>query len=117
MVQLLVIVAALLFFIQVIYLTKVNKLADKQAFIWLVFAILGLVSAAILPSLNSLTIELGIAYPPALIILFAFLIVLSFLVYHTILLSKQEGKVKILIQEVAFLQKELQDFKDERQNK
>lgn len=112
MIQLLVIIAALLFFVQVIYLTTKNKLTDQQAFIWILFSLGGVVLAFALPWLNTISKEMGIAYPPALIILFAFLIVLTFSVYHTTLISKQDEKVKILIQEVAFLQKELSDLKE-----
>lgn len=117
MVQILVVVAALLFLIQVIFLTSKNKLNDQQAFIWLIFAILGVLSAFILPWFNTLSLELGILYAPSLIIMFAFLVVLSFLVYHTTVISIQEKKMKTLIQEMSFLQKEIRELHESEQLK
>ena len=117
MVQTIVIIAALLFMIQVLYLTAKNKLADQQAFIWLVFGIIGVLTAFILPWFNKLSDELGIVYPPSLIIMVAFLVVLSFLVYHTIVISNQEKKIKTLVQEVAFLQKEMRELQERENSK
>ena len=117
MVQTLVVVAALLFLFQVIFLTSKNKLTDQQAFIWLVFAIGGVFAAFILPWSNAFSLELGILYAPSLIIMLAFLVVLSFLVYHTTVISKQEKKMKTLIQEISFLQKEIRELQESEQLK
>ena len=117
MVQTLVVVAALLFLLQVIFLTSKNKLTDQQAFIWLIFAIGGVFAAFILPWFNTFSLELGILYAPSLIIMLAFLVVLSFLVYHTTVISKQEKKMKTLIQEISFLQKEIRELQESEQLK
>lgn len=109
-VQIITIIAALLFFFQVIYNTSKNKLQDQQAFIWLIFAISGLILAFFINSLNSLANYLGIAYMPSLIFLVAFLVILNLLLYHTITLSKNQEKIKILTQEISYLKKEISDL-------
>ena len=112
-VQMIAIIVALLFLLQVGFLTSKHKLHDQQAFMWMVFGIGALIIASSLPLLNELAAKLGISYMPSLIFLLAFFIVLSLLIYHTIVFSKQQDKLIRLVQEVAYLSKELQDLKDQ----
>ncbi|RNF38249.1 DUF2304 domain-containing protein [Planococcus salinus] len=111
-----VLLSAFVFLVIVVSMTAKNKLTDQYAFMWLTFSIIGVVLAIALPYLNDLATALGIAYMPSLIFLLAFLVVLSLLIYHTQLLSKQEHRIKLLIQEVAFLQKDIQDARKEDRN-
>ncbi|MED0665965.1 DUF2304 domain-containing protein [Bacillus badius] len=110
-VQLISLVLAVLFFIQVIFLTSRGKLQDQQAFMWLVFAASGMMVAAALPLLNRWAALLGISYMPSLIFLLTFFVVISLLIYHTIIISKQQEKLKTLAQEFAYLKKELAEVK------
>ncbi|MFD1861961.1 DUF2304 domain-containing protein [Planococcus sp. FY231025] len=109
-----IVLAAALFFLGVVVaMTAKNKLTDQYAFMWLLFSGIGVVMAIALPYLNRLSHLIGIAYMPSLIFLLAFLVVLSLLIYHTALLSKQERRTRILVQEVAFLQRELKNYRKE----
>ncbi|OMP66645.1 DUF2304 domain-containing protein [Domibacillus epiphyticus] len=112
-IQFIVIIAAFSFFIHVVFLTSKNKLTDKYAFMWLSFSTIGVLMAIALPFLNQFANWIGVAYLPSLIFLLAFLVVLTLLIYHTQLLSRQEQRIKTLIQEVAFLQKEVQEQRKE----
>lgn len=112
-VQIIAIVAALLFLIQVIYLTSKNRLHDQQAFMWLIFALGALIVGIAMPWLNGLANALGVSYMPTLIFMTAFFIILSLLIYYTIVISRQDEKLKNLVQEVSFLSKELEDLKKE----
>lgn len=111
-VQLIAIIAAVFFLLQVIWLTSKHKLHDQQAFMWMLFAIGALFVAFGLPYLNSLAIAIGVSYMPSLIFLIAFFVVLSLLMYHTIVFSRQQSKLINLVQEVAYLSKELEDLKN-----
>jgi predicted membrane protein len=113
-VQLIAIIVAVFFLLQVIWLTSQHKLHDQQAFMWMLFAIGALFVAFGLPYLNSLAIAIGVSYMPSLIFLVGFFVVLSLLMYHTIVFSRQQGKLINLIQEVAYLSKELEDLKSEK---
>ncbi|MDL4839111.1 DUF2304 domain-containing protein [Aquibacillus rhizosphaerae] len=112
-VQLISIISASLFLAIVVTLTARNRLNDQQAFMWMVFAIGALLVALFLPWLNKLATTLGVSYMPTLVFMSAFFIVLSLLIFHTIVISKQQEKVKRLVQEVAFLSKEFEDYKKE----
>jgi len=104
------ILATSLFLLQVIWLTAKNKLTDKQAFIWLLFAIGGVIVAFGLTYLNKLAFKIGISYMPTLIFMLTFFLVLSLLVYHTIVISRQERHIKYLVQEIAYLSKQMDDL-------
>lgn len=112
-VYLIVIASSLFFLVVVIGMTAKNKLTDQYAFMWLTFSIVGVVLAFALPYLNDFARAIGISYLPSLIFLLAFLVVLSLLIYHTHLLSKQEHRIKTLVQDVAFLQREIQEVRKE----
>lgn len=111
-VQLIAIIVAVFFLLQVIWLTSQHKLHDQQAFMWMLFAIGALFVAFGLPFLNRLAVAIGVSYMPSLIFLIGFFVVLSLLMYHTMVFSRQQSKLINLVQEVAYLSKELEDLKN-----
>ncbi|WP_449537830.1 DUF2304 domain-containing protein [Ferdinandcohnia sp. Marseille-Q9671] len=115
-VQIISIVASILFIIQVMYFTSKNKLKDQQAFFWLIVASIGFLIAILLPAINRFASYIGVSYMPTLIYLFAFLVILSILLYQTTLLSDNQEKVKNIVQELAFQKKEIEEFKAELKN-
>lgn len=108
-VQLISIIVSLLFILQVMYFTSKHKLKDQQAFLWLIIAISSLIIALAIPVFNRLATFIGVSYMPSLIFLLAFLIIISIVLYQTTILSNQQEKIKNLVQELAFLKKEIQD--------
>ncbi|NUK29790.1 DUF2304 domain-containing protein [Parageobacillus sp. VR-IP] len=108
-VQLITIMFASLFLIQVIYYSTRNKLRDKQAFLWFLLAVIGLFIAIFLEPLNKIAAVLGVSYMPTLIFTIAFLVVLNALIYQSITLSDHQEKIKTLVQEIAYIKHELQN--------
>lgn len=113
MIQFIVTGGALLLFLLTVSMAAKNKLTDQYAFMWLAFSLIGVVLSFMLPALNRFAASIGIAYMPSLIYLLAFLVVLVLLIYHTHLLSRQEARTRVLVQEIAFLKKELEELKKE----
>ncbi|MBD7909231.1 DUF2304 domain-containing protein [Sporosarcina gallistercoris] len=115
-IQLITFLAALLFFLQVIYLTARNKLHDKYAFLWILFALVGIGASFCLPLLNKIATQIGITYMPSLVFMAAFLVVLILLTYQTVIISKHEKLIKQLVQEIAFLDhaKEQSEMRSEK---
>lgn len=109
-VQVIALVSAITFFVQVIIFTSKNKLQDKQAFLWIVFGIISLLIAIFLPKLNQLATYIGISYMPTLIFVIAFLAILYLILYQTTVISIQQEKLKSVIQEVAFINKKINDL-------
>jgi hypothetical protein len=108
-VQLITIMFASLFLIQVIYYSTRNKLRDKQAFLWFLLAVIGLFIAISLEPLNKVATALGVSYMPTLIFTIAFLVVLNVLIYQSITLSDHQEKIKTLVQEIAYMKHELKN--------
>lgn len=111
-VQLISIVLAFLFLIQIIILTAKNILQDQQSFMWLIFAVVAIIIAFTLPTWNHLANIIGVTYMPSLIFLLGFFVVLSLLIYHTVVISRQQEKIKTLSQEFAYVNKELTEIKE-----
>lgn len=112
-IQIIVLVVGFLFLIHVLLLTAKNKLYDKYAFLWILFGVTGVVVAFSLTYLNDMAAILGIAYMPSLIFMLAFLVVLFVLTYQTTLISNHEKVIKVLIQEIAFLDKRIKESEEE----
>ncbi|MED4988824.1 DUF2304 domain-containing protein [Parageobacillus toebii] len=108
-VQLITIMFASLFLIQVIYYSTRNKLRDKQAFLWFLMAVIGLFISVFLEPLNKVAAVLGVSYMPTLIFTIAFLVVLNVLIYQSITLSDHQEKIKTLVQEIAYIKHELKN--------
>jgi hypothetical protein len=108
-VQLITIMFASLFLIQVIYYSTRNKLRDKQAFLWFLMAVIGLFISVFLEPLNKVAALLGVSYMPTLIFTIAFLVVLNVLIYQSITLSDHQEKIKTLVQEIAYIKHELKN--------
>jgi hypothetical protein len=109
-VQMITIAFASLFLIQVIYYSSRNKLRDKQAFLWFFMAFIGMFIAICLDLLNNIATALGVAYMPSLIFTLAFLVVLNILIYQSVTLSDHQEKIKTLVQEIAYIKHELEDY-------
>jgi hypothetical protein len=110
-VQIITILTALFFLVQVIIFTLKNKLHDQQAFLWIVFGITGLIVAFFIPQINQLASFMGIAYMPAFVFMVAFFVVLNILIYQTTVITSLQQKLNILIQESAFQKKEIETVK------
>ena len=120
-VQIISILFATFFLLEVAFLIKKNKLHDKHAFLWIAFAVGGIIIASSLHQLNHLSKILGISYMPTFIFVMAFFVVLSMLIYQTSILSRQQQSIKNLVQELAYLNKEVEDLttqpnKDKEEN-
>lgn len=113
MVQIISILVAVLFVIQVANYTSKNKLQDQQALLWLILAFSGLVLALSLPLFDRLAGWMGISYMPSLIFMFGFLIILTVLVFQTTTITKQQTQIKKLSQELAYTSKRLEDLREE----
>lgn len=112
-VQLISIIASVLFLFRVLYSTSKNELQNQEAFIWLIFATAGLLIAIFIDFFESIARQLDIAYMPTIIFLAAFLVILNLLVYHTTIISSQQEKIKNLSQELALLRKNVADKNDQ----
>lgn len=102
---------AVIFLLQIFYYTSKHRLRDRYAFLWMMIGLLGLTTAIAIPLLNKLASKIGVAYMPALVFLIVIIVALSLLVHTTTVLSKHQEIIKILVQENAYMNKEIKDLK------
>jgi hypothetical protein len=110
-IQILSVALSLLFFIQVFGIVKRQRFRERQAFMWMMLAGAGVLTAVSIPLLNRMAQKLGIAYMPALIFVLAFYAVLMLLMVQAAAVSREEEKLKIVVQELACLRQEVEELK------
>jgi hypothetical protein len=108
-VQLIALAAGVVLLVQVLLLTRSRRLRDRHAFLWLLLSLVALAVAGALPALDWFAAELGIGYMPTLVFLAGFYLILTILMYHTTVLSRQQDGLKTVAQEIAYLRKDLQE--------
>jgi hypothetical protein len=92
----------------VLDLVRRRRLAERYALLWMLAAVALLVLAVWRGALNELADLLGIASPPNAIFLIALGLVFVLLLHFSIATSRLSEETKILAQEVARLDEELQ---------
>ncbi|MEE9614848.1 MAG: DUF2304 domain-containing protein [Thermodesulfobacteriota bacterium] len=108
-VQILYILIALTFFGLVVDFIRRGLLKEKYAVLWL-----GLVGVVVVLSLWKGLLDrtaeiLGVAYPPSLLFLVAFIFVLLILLHFSVVISIMHERHKVLAQEIALLKSLLKE--------
>lgn len=98
----------------ILRLVSRGVLKAKYALLWVTIGVGLVVMAALPPLLDWVADLLGVEYPPALWLMMglAFLFVLS--VHFSWELSRSEGRIRTLAEEVALLRRRLEDVEDDR---
>ncbi len=124
--RLFIFLAGLLLFITILRLLRKKKFREELSILWLLVSIslsLGSVADVII---DPLAFALGINYPPALVFLIFFFIVVLTMFYFSLVVSELKSKNKELSQKVALMDykikelspskkaKELKDSKNEQ---
>jgi hypothetical protein len=104
-IQYLSIAVCVVLILGVIELIRRGRLREEYAFVWLGSAVVFLVLSIWRGLFDTLARLLGIAYGPALLILVILLFGFVFLVHFSIVVSKLTGENKRLAQELAILNK------------
>lgn len=102
----------ILIFFTILYLLKKQKITIKYALIWIVIFFLLFIALIIPGFMDWITNKLGFQTPSNMVLslLSGALIVIS--ISLTVALSAHEKKIRLLIQEVSLLKKEVQEKND-----
>jgi hypothetical protein len=100
-----------LFLFFIIELVRRRKIREQYAILWIVTGVLFLFFAIWRDALNMLSYLLGIAYPPAAFLLILIMGIFLILIQFSVVISDLSEKIKILIQEIAFLRLENEKLK------
>lgn len=112
--QVIAIIVSLGLFFFIFYLVRKKKIKEEYSLLWLFSSIVFIVFSIWRNGLEYFAGLMGIAYPPAALFLILLLAIFLILIEFSINISKLSEKNKILAQELALLQKELEDLKAEK---
>jgi len=100
-------IAVLLF---VLNLVRTKKLKEEFALLWLVTAVVLVLTPLFIDYLDMIAYALGIEYPPALIFLLAIISLLLVLFQFSMRISRFSEQIKVLVQELALLRAQVEDL-------
>jgi len=86
-----------------------THLKERYAILWLGAVAVLLALSGYRPLLHRIARLLGVAYPPSLLFLIAFLFLLGIVLHYSLVLSAQRDAIRRLGQSVALLQRALEE--------
>lgn len=101
------IIFAIIFIIFILNLVRKNKLDEKYSILWLFFGIIILMVSIFPIIIEKIASWFGVFYPPALMLLFAVLIIGAYIVHITMVITRQNKMIVKLTQELAILKEQL----------
>ncbi|HBO84297.1 MAG: hypothetical protein A2073_01545 [Deltaproteobacteria bacterium GWC2_42_11] len=110
-IQIFAIIFSLGVFIGIVDLIRRGMLKEQYAILWLVSAVVLLGLSLWRELLHLIAALLGVAYPPSLLFLVAFLFLLLIVLYFSVIISSLSERNKRLSQEVAILKTLFEEHK------
>lgn len=97
------IIFSIIFILFILNLVRKNKLDEKYSVLWLFFGIIILLVSIFPGIIEKVASYFDVYYPPALMLLFGFLIIGAYIVHITVTITKQNKMIVKLNQELAIL--------------
>lgn len=94
----------------VINLVRTRKLKEEFALLWLLTAVVLVVTPLVIDYLDLMAHALGIDYPPALIFVLAIVSLLFILLQFSMRISHFSEQIKVLVQESALLRARIEEL-------
>ncbi len=116
-IQYLAIGGSILLLAFILELVRRNKLREEYSLLWLFFGVFLLVFSIWRDGLDFLSKLVGIAYPPAAILLILIIAVYTILIHYSTVISKLTEKNKNLAQEMGLMQLRLKELEEKVNNK
>ncbi|HNQ83885.1 MAG TPA: DUF2304 domain-containing protein [Bacteroidales bacterium] len=113
--QVIAILVSVGLFLFILYLVRKKKIKEEYSLLWLFSSVVFIVFSIWREGLEYFAGLMGIAYPPAALFLILLLAIFLILIEFSINISKLSEKNKVLAQEMALLQNELEKLKAEKQ--
>ncbi|HNX75633.1 MAG TPA: DUF2304 domain-containing protein [Candidatus Rifleibacterium sp.] len=108
-IQLIAILGSIFFMIGVIELIRRKQIKEAYALLWLIFGTVFVVFSIWKKGLDFIASLVGVYYPPALLFLVMMVAIVLILIQFSVVISRNNDKVKNLAQEIALLKKQIED--------
>ena len=92
----------------VVFTIRRSLLNARYALIWLAASVILLVVSIFRPMLDWVALSLGVAYPPSLLFLVAFVFLLMIVLHYSLVISSHRDSIRRLGQAVARLEREIE---------
>ena len=106
--------ASIILLLAVLELVRRRRLREKYALLWILTAIVLLILSLWRGLVDSIAIELGIAYGPLITIAVGALFVLVVLLHYSTVISALTDRSAVLAQQVAVLEERLRRLEDKQ---
>lgn len=109
--QIVAILVSIFLFVVVIDFVRRGLLKEKYSVLWLTLTLMVFVLSLWQEILHKIAELVGVAYPPTLLFLVAFMFVIMILLHFSVAISTLTEKSKILSQELTLLKEEIEESK------
>ncbi len=107
--QFLALVGTVILIVFVVEAIRRNRLNARYALLWLGACIVLLTLSLHRPLLDWIALSFGVAYPPSLLFLVAFIFLLSIVLHYSLVLSSHRESIRRLTQALALLERALEE--------
>lgn len=115
-IEIISIIGSLCFLLIVAALIKKGKLREEYSIVWLLINILLIYFSFFRNQLDVIAQFFGVFYAPALLFIIAIAGIFIFLLHLSVVVSKQQSKIKKLTQHIAQIEFELRKLQDDQKN-
>ena len=107
MIYIFAIIFAIIFELFILNLVRKNKLDEKYSILWIILGIIILV-VAVFPNIIVKVAEwFNVYYPPTLMLLFALMVLGTYIIHISMVITKQNKMIVKLTQELAIVKEEI----------
>ena len=107
MIYVFAIIFAVIFELFILNLVRGNKLDEKYSILWIILGIIILFVAIFPKSIVTIANWFNVYYPPTLMLLFALMILGTYIIHISIVITKQNKMIVKLTQELAIVKEEI----------
>jgi hypothetical protein len=111
-VQFFAVVGSIALFIFILELIRKRRIREQYSLLWFFFGLVFIILSIWEEGLAQIAHFIGIAYPPAALLLFLVIAIFLILIQYSIIISKLSDKNDKLIQEIALLREEFEKMKN-----
>lgn len=107
-VQFIAVIGSIAIFLFILELIRKRRIREQYSLLWFFFGLLFIVLSLWEKGLTQIAHFIGIAYPPAALLLFLVIAIFLILIQFSVIISKLSDKNDKLIQEIALLKGEFE---------
>ena len=113
-IQIISLISSILFLICIFELIRRKQIKEAYSILWLIFGFIFIFFSIWKKGLDYISTLVGIYYPPAFLFLLLIIAIILILVQFSIVISKQNDKLKKLSQEIALIKASKENQKDKK---